>query len=219
MQRRRAWTNCRNITNPARSACPLGRRARAHELAEGVGLQQTFESRSGNQPLQTRHRRYPEIMRRHPPRDRGCNRGQSLNRMRDLGQAICSRVAQLISPRHRCAPRELLATTPPVITSVTTKCCWTTRAVTLSVQLPKASMWPRLMCGGGCHGFAGSIGKLKAAGQALDLSAPQYSSPATLARKSGQNNRKRGKDASRAACFLREELSRPSRQSQLGTVT
>jgi cytochrome b subunit of formate dehydrogenase len=44
----------------------------------------------------------------------------------------------------------------------------------LSVRLPQTSM-PGLMCGWGCHvwmgmshGFAGSVGKLKAAAQALD---------------------------------------------------
>jgi IS5 family transposase len=34
----RAWTNCRNIADPARPACPLGRRAWAHELAEVLRL-------------------------------------------------------------------------------------------------------------------------------------------------------------------------------------
>ena len=38
MQGGRAWTNCRNIADPARPACPLGRRAWAHELAEGLRL-------------------------------------------------------------------------------------------------------------------------------------------------------------------------------------
>jgi hypothetical protein len=37
----------------------------------------------------------------------------------------------------------------------------------LSVRLPQTSM-PGLMCGGMSHGFAGSVGKLKAAAQALD---------------------------------------------------
>ena len=37
--------------------------ARAHELAEGVWLQQAFESRGGNEPLQARHRRHVEITR------------------------------------------------------------------------------------------------------------------------------------------------------------
>src|SRR5208282_4581771 len=38
MQGGRAWTNCRNIADPARPPCPLGRRAWAHELAEGLRL-------------------------------------------------------------------------------------------------------------------------------------------------------------------------------------
>ena len=38
MQGGRAWTNCRNIADQARPACPLGRRAWAHELAEGLRL-------------------------------------------------------------------------------------------------------------------------------------------------------------------------------------
>jgi len=39
---------------------------------------------------------------------------------------------------------------PPAFTSVTTKCCWTTRSDMWSVRLPQASM-PELMCGWGCH--------------------------------------------------------------------
>lgn len=39
---------------------------------------------------------------------------------------------------------------PSAFTSVTTKCCWTTRSGMLSVQLPPALM-PELMCGWGCH--------------------------------------------------------------------
>jgi hypothetical protein len=37
---------------------------------------------------------------------------KSLNRMRDLEQAVCSCVGQLILRMRRCAPREPCATTP-----------------------------------------------------------------------------------------------------------
>jgi len=39
---------------------------------------------------------------------------------------------------------------PSAFTSVTTRCCWTTRSAMWSVRLPQASM-PELMCGWGCH--------------------------------------------------------------------
>lgn len=52
----------------------------------------------------------------------------------------------LASPLHGRHPAGL----PSAFTSVTTKCCWTTRSDMLSVQLPQAPVY-ELMCGWGCH--------------------------------------------------------------------
>jgi len=61
------------------------------------------------------------------------------------------------------------------------------------------------------HGFVGSIGRLKAAAQALDSVGVFLAGRlrARLPRKSGQNNRKRGKDAGRAACLASPCSSSP----------
>src|SRR5271157_5219739 len=93
MQGGRAWTNCRNIADPARPACPFGRRAWAHELQKASG----YNMRSKVEAAISRYKRViGDILKSRDDARRVTEVAivvKSLNRMRDLGQAICVRVA------------------------------------------------------------------------------------------------------------------------------
>ncbi len=82
-------TNCRNNTDPTRSAYPLGRGAQADELAEGLRLQQAFQGRGGKCVIgDALHSRQDAQLATEI-----AVAVKSLNRMREFGQAKFVRVA------------------------------------------------------------------------------------------------------------------------------